>query len=127
MDSKLFASYALFAELAKEKKNIYEVIRFYIISFLAETQKRTFSLVEFANDFNSFYNFKIPHAVLKSSLHKLDGCVLSQKIYTIKFDSLPKIQSAKLSETNSKFRNLENSLISDVLNEKCTESENNKC
>lgn len=123
MDSKLFASYALFAELAKEKKNIYEVIRFYIISFLAETQKRTFSLVEFANDFNSFYNFKIPHAVLKSSLHKLDGCVLSQKIYTINFDSLPKIQSAKLSETNSKFRNLENSLIADVLNEKCTESE----
>lgn len=73
MNYNLLSAYAVFSKLYDAKKSIYDLLTHCIAMFIREKLKYSFELINFTNDFNSFYGFSLPQAVMKKVLSKTEG------------------------------------------------------
>ncbi|MEH0007867.1 MAG: hypothetical protein V6Z82_04010, partial [Flavobacteriales bacterium] len=70
-DNRFLASLALFRELYNTNKDIYEVISTFVKQLIVTKSKYAFNLTEITEDLNKTYGFRIPEAVVGTSLKRL--------------------------------------------------------
>ena len=68
-DNKLIASVVVFLELCDNKKDIYDIISEFLKVGIIDKQKWTFSATELNKIINEVFDFKLPEAVIKSTLN----------------------------------------------------------
>ena len=81
------AAMAVFQQLFDEQKNVQDVICSFIKYYIVSTRIYDFLLEEIYNGINSFYNFKLPIAIVKSSLRKLKDIISKNSEGHYLFDS----------------------------------------
>ena len=67
MNYYLLSAYAVFSKLYDAKKSIYDLLSHYVVTFIRKNKKYNFVLSSFVYDFNDFYGFKLPQAVVKKA------------------------------------------------------------
>ena len=98
------AAMAVFQQLFDEQKNVQDVICSFIKHYIVSTRSYDFLLEEIYNGINSFYNFKLPIAIVKSSLRKLKDFVSknSEGHYLVDIAKLPtEMENNKFAENQS--------------------------
>jgi len=89
-ESKLLASLAVFREIYDSKKDVYVVIAEFIREVIISNAKHQFNLTEITQLLNSTFDFKIPDAVVKTSLSKLDSIEKINGFYNVNISTLKK-------------------------------------
>ena len=87
-----------------KQKNVQDVICSFIKHYIVSTRSYDFLLEEIYNGINSFYNFKLPIAIVKSSLRKLKDFVSknSEGHYLVDIAKLPtEMENNKFAENQS--------------------------
>lgn len=83
-ESKCLASLAVFRELYNSKKDIYGIISEFLKEIIFTNGKHQFTLNEITQILNDTYDFKIPEAVVSSSLSRFkESLEKSYGLYTI--------------------------------------------
>jgi len=83
-ESKCLASLAVFRELYNSEKDIYGIISEFLKEIISANGKHQFTLNEITQLLNDTYDFKIPEAVISSSLNRFkDSLEKSYGLYTI--------------------------------------------
>ena len=98
------AAMAVFQQLFDEQKNVQDVICSFIKHYIVSTRSYDFVLEEIYNGINSFYNFKLPIAIVKSSLRKLKDFISKnpEGHYLVDTAKLPtEMENSKFSENQS--------------------------
>ncbi|MBQ6057297.1 MAG: hypothetical protein IJJ71_13370 [Treponema sp.] len=100
MNYYLLSTYAVFSKLYDAKKSIYELLAHYVVTFIEERKKYDFVLSSFVFEFNEFYGFNLPQAVLKKVLSRTAGVTFENKLerYYINFKELPDSKIADFNE-----------------------------
>lgn len=81
--SKCLASLAVFRELYDSQKDIYGIIAEFLKEVIASNSKYRFGLMEITQLLNNNFDFRIPEAVVKTSLNRLTFLVKSYGKYTV--------------------------------------------
>lgn len=100
MNKNILSSYAVFSKLKDEGKTIYDVIRVFIAAYLQEYKLYKFNLSQIVFGINSFYNFKIPSAVIRKALIKMNGIKNNDDSYSVDFSLLLKIDISQIKISN---------------------------
>ena len=83
-ESKCLASLAVFRELYNSEKDIYGIIGEFLKEIITSNGKHQFSLTEITQLLNDIYDFKIPEAVVSTSLNRFnDSFTKAHGYYTI--------------------------------------------
>lgn len=83
-ESKCLASLAVFRELYNSEKDIYGIISEFLKEIISANGKHQFTLNEITQLLNDTYDFKIPEAVISTSLNRFkDSLEKSYGLYTI--------------------------------------------
>lgn len=83
-ESKCLASLAVFRELYNSEKDIYGIISEFLKEIISANGKHQFTLNEITQLLNDTYDFKIPEAVIYTSLNRFkDSLEKSYGLYTI--------------------------------------------
>jgi len=112
-ESKCLASLAVFRELYSSKKDIYEVISEFIKELIINNNIYKFNLSEITNLLNSTYEFKIPDAVINTSLKKLN--FLEKKEGHFVVTNIVDIKSENVDEKRNKIYTSNNLIIEELL------------
>lgn len=81
--SRCLASVALFRELYSNQKDIYGVLSQFLKDIIIVNKKHQFNLTEITKLLNRTYDFKIPDAVVKTALKRLDFLERSHGVYSL--------------------------------------------
>lgn len=95
-DCRLLASLAVFRELYDSKKGIYDIIAEFIKEVIIVKVKHSFNITEITHLLNNYYDFKLPEAIVKASLFKLDFLEKSNGHYRV--NNLADIKKSNLEE-----------------------------
>jgi hypothetical protein len=82
-ESNCLASLALFRGMYDSNNDVYSILCEFIKDIIINEAKYSFSLSEINHLLNSTYDFKIPDAVTKTAIRKIDGITLNNGIYSI--------------------------------------------
>jgi len=100
-ESKCLASLAVFRELYNENKDIYDIISEFLKEIISSKGKYQFTVTEITQLVNETYDFRIPEAVIRTSLGRLKKSFeKSSGLFTI-IDKSFFSMSGKLSKTYS--------------------------
>ena len=80
----VLASFAILKSLSDEKKyqNPYQILREFIRYIISSDSLYSFSAIEMKNLLNTYFEFTIPEAVIKTALKHMDGITLDHEIYS---------------------------------------------
>jgi hypothetical protein len=113
-ESKCLASLAVFRELYNSEKDIYGIIGEFLKEIITSNGKHQFSLTEISQLLNDTYDFKIPEAVVSTSLNRFkDSYTKSQGYYTITKQESFSI-TGKLTGYHSQIQNNNNLIINNL-------------
>lgn len=113
-ESKCLASLAVFRELYNSEKDIYGIIGEFLKEIITSNGKHQFSLTEISQLLNDTYDFKIPEAVVSTSLNRFkDSYTKSQGYYTITKQESFSI-TGKLAGYHSQIQNNNNLIINNL-------------
>lgn len=80
---KCLASLAVFRELYDTQKDVYSVISEFLKEIICRKSLYKISLTEITELLNTEYNFKIPEAVVKTALSKINNIIKENGVYII--------------------------------------------
>lgn len=109
-NSKCLASLAVFRELYDNQRDVYGVISEFLKEIISSKNKYQFSLTEITQLLNDNYDFKIPEAVVKTSLSRLDFLSKSNGIYSIN-KPVEQIRDNKFQEKENRIYNNNNNIV----------------
>src|SRR5690606_30526175 len=113
-ESKCLASLAVFRELYNSEKDIYGIIGEFLKEIITSNGKHQFSLTEITQLLNDTYDFKIPEAVVSTSLNRFkDSYTKAQGYYTITNQETFSI-TGKLTGYHSQIQNNNNVIIKNL-------------
>lgn len=95
---KSLASMAVFSQLHNNSKNIYDIIRAFICTYLNEVHSYNFTIASFTVDLNKFFNFSLPSAVIQTGLKKITGVTRSNGEYNIDYAIFPNETHLRIDE-----------------------------
>ncbi len=129
-ESKCLASLAVFRELHDSKKDVYEIISEFLREIIFSNSKYQFNITEISQLLNETYDFKIPEAVIRSSLKKIDFLKKEQGFYIVedisKLNNTSEI-ATKHSEIQINNENIINNLFDYISTQKdCTLTQDEK-
>lgn len=107
-ESKCLASLAVFRELYNSQKDVYGIISEFLKELIINNALHQFNLTEITNLLNETYDFKIPDAVVKTSINRLNFIEKNQGIYNA-------INIAQLESNNISNKQLNIQQSNDVL------------
>ncbi|MBQ4437542.1 hypothetical protein II898_01570 [bacterium] len=118
MNYYLLSAYAVFSKLYDAKKSIYDLLSHYVVTFIRKNKKYNFVLSSFVYDFNDFYGFKLPQAVVKKVLSSSKGITFNRKTeeYSVDFKILPDSNIKDFDEYKKETDSILNSLVEYVQN-----------
>jgi hypothetical protein len=128
--SNYLASLAVFRELYNTQADIYGVIAEFLKSTISTNCKHEFSLTEISELLNDEFGFKIPQAVIKAALKRIDFLKKKNKKYYV--ENLAQFSNAVSNKRNQITTNNETILkdlfkfVESHLEEELSESEQNK-
>jgi hypothetical protein len=110
---ELIASLAVFRELYDKNKDIYDVLRLFIITFIVDHNIKSFTETSLTQKLNNEYHFKIPEAVIKISLKRLSFLSKKYGEYIVDNSNIPSIDnfSALYNQSNNQYQMVKNKLI----------------
>lgn len=86
---KSLASMAVFSQMHDKYKNVYDIIRAFIVSYLHKNHKYQFLIKEVVDGLNTYFNFVLPTAVVRTALKKTKGITVSNHLYRVDYQELP--------------------------------------
>jgi hypothetical protein len=89
-ESNCLASLALFRGMYDSNNDVYSILCEFIKDIIINEAKYSFSLSEISHLLNVNYDFKIPDAVTKTAIRKIEGITLNNSIYSV---DRPKLSS----------------------------------
>jgi hypothetical protein len=131
--SKCLASLAVFRELYNNGRDIYDVICEFLKEIISKNGKHQFSLTEITQLLNNTYDFKIPEAVIGTSLNRFGKSLKKgHGIYTV-IDRKVFEVTGSLTGTHCEIQNNNETVINDLIsfieeetNSKLTDDEKEK-
>jgi len=102
---ELIASLAVFRELYDKHKDIYDVLREFLITFIFDHNIKSFTVTSLTQQFNNEYHFKIPEAVIKTSLKKLSFLTKKNGEYIVDNSNMPSLSIDEFSSLYNKSNN----------------------
>lgn len=120
MNYYLLSSYAVFSKLYDAKKSIYELLETFVITYLNESKKYDFDIIEFYYEFNHFFGFNLPQAVLKKTISRVEGIKYNdqQGKYLVDFNKIPQVKNVVFNELNDESEKLFSKLVDYVCSKK---------
>ncbi|MDA3807232.1 MAG: hypothetical protein PF440_04880 [Thiomicrorhabdus sp.] len=113
-ETKCLASLAVFRELHDSKKDVYEIISEFLLEVITSNAKYQFNILEISNLLNSTFDFKIPEAVIKTSLKKLPFLRRDQGVYVV--DDITAINKTQdISSKHSEIQRNNESIIDSLI------------
>lgn len=110
-ESKCLASLAVFRELYNNEKDIYGIICEFLKEIITSQAKYQFSLTEITTLLNETYDFKIPEAVVSTSLNRFKTALTkSSGVFTVADQSTFNI-SGKLTDKHNEIKNNNETII----------------
>ncbi len=108
--ASILASFATLKSLSDEKKfkNMYQLLREFIIYIITTESLYSFSTIEMKNKLNEHFCFLIPEAVIRTSLKSMSGLFLKKGVYYV---SMSKINAESLFEVKKREADEYNSYI----------------
>lgn len=96
------ASMAVFQQMFNQKKGMSDIICSFIEHYIINSKIHNFFLEDIYKGINDFYNFKLPIAIIRSSLRKFDKVIIknNQGYYSVDIAKLPKFSNNGLFEDN---------------------------
>lgn len=96
------ASMAVFQQMFNQKKGMSDIICSFIEHYIINSKIHNFFLEDIYKGINDFYNFKLPIAIIRSSLRKFDKVITknNQGYYSVDIAKLPKFSNNGLFEDN---------------------------
>lgn len=77
-EKNYLAAMAVFQQMYDSKKNISDIISAFIKYYILSEHYYSFLLEDICKNFNEFYNFNLPIAIVKSALRKLNEIVIKK-------------------------------------------------
>ena len=109
-NSKCLASLAVFRELYDNQKDVYGVISEFLKEIISSENKYQFGLTEITLLLNESYDFKIPEAVVKTSLSRLPFLSKSNGVYSVN-KPIDQIRNKEFQEKQNKIYNSNNNVV----------------
>ena len=109
-NSKCLASLAVFRELYDNQKDVYGVISEFLKEIISSENKYQFGLTEITLLLNESYDFKIPEAVVKTSLSRLPFLSKSNGLYSVN-KPIDQIRNKEFQEKQNKIYNSNNNVV----------------
>lgn len=109
-NSKCLASLAVFRELYDNQKDVYGVISEFLKEIISSENKYQFGLTEITLLLNESYDFKIPEAVVKTSLSRLPFLSKSNGVYSVN-KPIDQIRNKEFQEKQNKIYNSNNNIV----------------
>ena len=109
-NSKCLASLAVFRELYDNQKDVYGVISEFLKEIISSENKYQFGLTEITLVLNESYDFKIPEAVVKTSLSRLPFLSKSNGVYSVN-KPIDQIRNKEFQEKQNKIYNNNNNVV----------------
>lgn len=109
-NSKYLASLAVFRELYDNQKDVYGVISEFLKEIISSENKYQFGLTEITLVLNESYDFKIPEAVVKTSLSRLPFLSKSNGVYSVN-KPIDQIRNKEFQEKQNKIYNNNNNVV----------------
>lgn len=103
-NSKCLASLAVFRELYDNQKDVYGVISEFLKEVISSKNTYQFGLTEITQILNDSYDFKIPEAVVKTSLSRLDFLSKNNGTYSVN-KSVEQTRDKKFQEKQDRIYN----------------------
>lgn len=110
-NSKCLASLAVFRELYDNQKDVYGVISEFLKEVISSNNTYQFGLTEITQILNDSYDFKIPEAVVKTSLSRLDFLSKNNGIYSVN-KPVEQIRDKKFQEKQDRIYNSNKNVVS---------------
>lgn len=111
-ESICLASLAVFRELYNSEKDVYGIIAAFLKEIIISNSKHQFTLNEITVMLNNTFDFKIPEAVVKTSLNRLEFLEKSEGYYNT--NNLAGIESTNLNQKQSEIQQNNEVLIENL-------------
>ena len=112
---ELIASLAVFRGLYDKHKDIYDVLRQFILTFIVDHNIKSFTDTGLTQQFNNEYHFNIPEAVVRTSLKKLSFLTKKNGEYIVDYSNIPSALidefSSLYSQSNNQYQTVIKKLI----------------
>lgn len=113
-ETRCLSSLAVFRELYNSNKDVYVVISEFIDNLITSTSKYKFNITEITNIFNETYDFKIPEAVVRTALGKLDYLSKDMGNYFVDTSKFPEKKQNNVLSLHQKINEKNNEIISNL-------------